>query len=101
LFDYVRQSQNLFQPTEKGDDSTRPIFIVGMPRSRTTLVERILSNHTAVNSCGELQDFGVAVKEMATKPSQKVLDIETLKVAQNIDFSALGRRYIQRIASQR
>ena len=40
-----------------GDPSTKPIFIVGMPRSGTTLIEQILAGHPQVQSCGELKDF--------------------------------------------
>lgn len=38
-------------------DSERPVFIVGMPRSGTTLVEQILASHPAVFGAGELQDI--------------------------------------------
>lgn len=72
------------------------IFVIGMPRSGTTLVERIISNHSDVSSCGELQDFGLAVKELTATPSNNVLDIDTLKAAKMLDFSALGKRYLQR-----
>ena len=37
-----------------GDPSPRPVFIVGMPRSGTTLVEQILASHSAVHGAGEL-----------------------------------------------
>jgi tetratricopeptide (TPR) repeat protein len=37
-----------------GDPSRRPIFIIGMPRSGTTLVEQILASHPAVHGAGEL-----------------------------------------------
>lgn len=37
--------------------STKPVFIVGMPRSGTTLVEQILSAHPAVHGAGELNDL--------------------------------------------
>jgi hypothetical protein len=37
------------------DDSIRPIFIVGMPRSGTSLVEQILASHSAVHGAGELK----------------------------------------------
>ena len=70
-----------------------------MPRSGTTLVERILINHTDVKSCGELQDFGVALKEVTGISSQKVLDVETLQAAKSIDFAELGKRYVQRTKS--
>jgi len=96
LFDYLSQFPVADNITQLGHDSSQPIFVVGMPRSGTTLVERILSNHTDVKSCGELQDFGVAVKEVTGTSSQRVLDVETLQAAQSIDFAELGKRYIQR-----
>ncbi|MFT2092562.1 tetratricopeptide repeat-containing sulfotransferase family protein [Paraglaciecola sp. 2405UD69-4] len=95
LFDFVRDTK--FIPSkDSACQSSQPIIIVGMPRSGTTLVERILSNHTQVHSCGELQDFGVAVKELANTGSSKVLDMETLQAAQHLNFKTLGERYIER-----
>ncbi|MEA3139376.1 MAG: hypothetical protein QOK23_1545 [Gammaproteobacteria bacterium] len=39
----------------QGNESTRPVFIVGMPRSGTTLTEQILASHPAAFGCGELR----------------------------------------------
>ena len=36
---------------------TTPLFVVGMPRTGTTLLERILGNHPQIKTCGELNDF--------------------------------------------
>jgi tetratricopeptide (TPR) repeat protein len=41
----------------RGSDSERPVFIVGMPRSGTTLTEQILASHRQVASAGELSYF--------------------------------------------
>jgi Flp pilus assembly protein TadD len=38
-----------------GDDSDLPVFVVGMPRSGTSLVEQILASHPAVHGAGELR----------------------------------------------
>ena len=46
--DFFQQRNNL------GSDSERPVFIVGMPRSGTTLIEQILSSHPHVYGAGEL-----------------------------------------------
>ncbi|MEJ2626740.1 MAG: tetratricopeptide repeat protein, partial [Pseudolabrys sp.] len=46
-----------------GDPSTLPIFVLGMPRSGTTLVEQILSSHPAVHGAGELGAFGGLLDE--------------------------------------
>jgi tetratricopeptide (TPR) repeat protein len=44
----------LARPSPFGSDSRAPIFIVGMPRSGTTLLASILSNHPAISTAGEL-----------------------------------------------
>ena len=66
-----------------------------MPRSGTTLVERILSSHSDVQSAGELQDFGLCVKKLTKTPSSHVLDIETFTQAYQLDFEKLGSSYLQ------
>ncbi|SFC12236.1 tetratricopeptide repeat-containing sulfotransferase family protein [Pseudoalteromonas denitrificans] len=76
--------------------SKEPIFILGMPRSGTTLVERIISSHDLVTSAGELQDFGMSIKELTQTNTNKVLDIETITQAYDLDFTAVGTTYLNR-----
>lgn len=47
-------SKSLAQLTPSGCDSNRPIFVTGLPRSGTTLVEQILTSHSAVSDGAEL-----------------------------------------------
>ena len=47
-----------------GVQSELPVFIVGMPRSGTTLVEQILSSHPAVHGAGELDEFRLMVDRL-------------------------------------
>lgn len=77
-----------------GNESDEPIFVVGLPRSGTTLVERILSNHGDVTSAGELQSFGLLVKELSATQSPYVIDPDTIDAACKIDFKTLAQRYI-------
>ncbi len=81
-------------PPAAGDDSTEPIFIVGLPRTGTTLVERILSSHPKVFAAGELTNFALVVKRAAHTPSNRVLDVETLAAAVGCDAAALGAAYV-------
>jgi hypothetical protein len=78
-----------------GFGSEEPIFIVGMPRSGTTLVDRILSSHPDVSSAGELPTFPQLFKLLSGSASKTGIDAETLKVAANIDPQALGALYLQ------
>lgn len=79
----------------KGFETDEAIFVVGMPRSGTTLVERIISQHSAVTSAGELQHFGLLLKKMAKTTSNHVIDAETIAATENINFAQLGKAYIE------
>lgn len=73
-----------------------PVFIIGMPRTGTTLVDRILSSHPDLESAGELQAMPLAVKAMAGTGGRNVLDPETAIAAARGDMAALGRDYLRR-----
>ena len=80
--------------TASGCDNREPVFIVGMPRTGTTLVEQILSGHSQVYAAGELLNFPQAVKRLSGTASADVLDFETLKRASQLDMASLGAHYI-------
>jgi hypothetical protein len=72
-----------------------PIFVIGMPRTGTTLVDRILSSHPEVESAGELQAMPLAVKKAAGTPSRTVLDPETVAAAASRDMGLIGAEYMR------
>lgn len=78
-----------------GDPTDEPIFIVGMPRTGTTLAERILSSHSEVYSAGELQNFGLVLKQAARTSSRLILDPKTIRRAMRMDFAAQGTNYLK------
>ncbi len=78
--------------------SAAPIFVVGMPRTGTTLVDRILSSHAAVESAGELQALPLAVKAAAGTRGRRVLDPATILAAAHADGGEIGRDYLARCA---
>jgi hypothetical protein len=77
-----------------GDSSAAPLFVFGMPRTGTTLVDRILSSHPDVESAGELQVMQIAIKRMARTPSRVALDPLTIDVAAMFSPAEVGRQYL-------
>ncbi|GFZ89633.1 tetratricopeptide repeat-containing sulfotransferase family protein [Dyella caseinilytica] len=81
-------------PHDAGYGSDEPIFIVGMPRSGTTLVERILSSHPAVYSAGELLNFSVQLQFLAPADIPPRLDPTLIAQSHRLDWQRLGLRYV-------
>lgn len=81
----------------RGTMSDRPIFVVGLPRTGTTLVDRILSSHLEVTSAGELTNFGLILKRMTGSPGAFVLDETTLEAADDLDLRRAGQAYLQSV----
>ncbi len=73
------------------------VFVVGMPRSGTTLAEQILAAHPDVAGMGEVLDLEAAVNAFAQRLAQPFP--ECLALARPDDMKALGVDYLARIAS--
>lgn len=81
---------------KEGYDSQEPIFVVGMPRTGTTLVERILSGHSEIMSAGELSYFGTLVKLLSGSQTTRILDEATINATCKVDYKVLGQAYIDK-----
>ena len=73
-----------------------PVFIVGLPRSGSTLLERILGSHSAMTSAGELNCFALALVGAANSRAGRALPRrELVSASATLDFAALGRDYLR------
>ena len=86
--------EHYLQRAAPGHDDPRPVFIIGLPRSGTTLVDRILSSHSQIESRGESSDLGTAVMRLAGPVRDKKQMIER---AAQLDPAAIGRAYCARL----
>jgi tetratricopeptide (TPR) repeat protein len=78
-----------------------PVFIVGLPRTGTTLAERILASHPLIEAAGELRAMPTAVKRLSASTSSAVIDEETIAASSAISPAALGRLYLALAAPHR
>ncbi|MEH6607041.1 MAG: sulfotransferase [Pseudomonadales bacterium] len=80
-----------------GFHSEEPVFIVGLPRTGTTLLERILSNHSEVYAAGELQNFSNQLTRLTIENSPGALGNKNSLVAAApaIDHRELGKAYLE------
>lgn len=85
----------LFNAAGSADTGPQPIFIVGMPRSGTTVLERMLGNHSQVVSAGELGDFAHQLRWAADLAGRTLLDPPLLAALPELDYAAVGHGYLQ------
>lgn len=113
--------------TPRDGSRTVPVFIVGQPRSGTTLVERMLAAHTQVQAAGELQHFGRVLRRLVRASgytgaaagdrlpasgrragAQRLrnallagLDADLVDRASRVDPARLGAAYLDAVAPER
>jgi tetratricopeptide (TPR) repeat protein len=100
LFDRIRE---VFTPElmrdkcDLGDPSRIPVFIVGMPRSGTTLIEQILASHPKVFGCGELVDFAEAAANLRGPDATAMRFPEVVSGMDGQELRELGARYVMAV----
>jgi thioredoxin-like negative regulator of GroEL len=80
-----------------GHQSAAPIFIVGMPRSGSTLVEQILASHPMVFGAGEIRSFDTAVTSLGLGRVETDAFLDALPSLTKRDLHRLGASYLASI----
>jgi tetratricopeptide (TPR) repeat protein len=97
-----RLDENFFALAAHGGcTDPAPIFIVGLPRSGSTLVEQILSSHPAVEGTMELPNIPAYVAELQRLNARQDAYPDSLAAAPGTVLNALGRRYLRETAALR
>jgi len=95
---WMKQIESLFSESflktnqEQGAKGSIPIFVLGMPRSGTSLVEQILASHPAVYGAGELSDLQRIVDSVGQYPT-------SMNHTTADSFRQLGEAYLSKISA--
>lgn len=94
----LRHSYNTSFIFDKPDNTLgqQAIFIVGLPRSGTTLLDRIISSHSEVTAAGELKHFNRTMLHALQQNNhgRQLSRNEMVKATTQLDFEQLGKTYL-------
>ena len=91
------------EPVAPDTTGESPIFIVGLPRTGTTLIERILGSHSQVHAAGELSVFFEAIGGAIgrSRPPMDLDVAEYAKLLAGLDSATLAEEYLARVKTWR
>ena len=100
LFDAIiaATGRDFVGPARTAAGAATPIFVLGMPRTGTTLLERILGGHPQISLCGELNDFRMQYKWASDHFCLGFFDRTAVQRLTAVDYRLLGERYLQHVA---
>ncbi|MFL6617778.1 MAG: tetratricopeptide repeat-containing sulfotransferase family protein [Povalibacter sp.] len=105
----VQRAKNFFTPAlfaakaGTGSQASDPIFIVGLPRSGSTLLEQILASHPLVEGTQELPDLAAIARELSGRKTRSAGSLypEIIAELSNDQLLSLGEQYLQQTRIQR
>ena len=93
----VFSDEGIRQSSSGGSSSSEPVFVIGMPRTGTTLVERIIGSHSKVTSAGELPNFSQLMTQMVRdrNAGQAISQAGMVADSLKLDMEKLGEAYVE------
>ncbi|HXP73789.1 MAG TPA: tetratricopeptide repeat protein [Stellaceae bacterium] len=102
FFDRIRAvftPELIAKQTGHGDPSRLPIFILGMPRSGTTLVEQVLASHRKVFGAGEIKDLDIVVQSVRTDGIHEAPYPDYVTAFGPEQLRQFGAQYVKRLGA--
>jgi tetratricopeptide (TPR) repeat protein len=93
--EFARDAIEKLKPT--GIDDGTPIFILGMPRSGTSLIEQILASHKDIHGAGELKSLDEVIHKYRGEKNRNQSTLPSQKQLQDYDYSFMASEYLQTI----
>jgi len=94
----VMTEEFVSRPLPAAEHEATPIFVVGLPRSGSTLIEQILASHSRVVGTHELSDVGRVISRIPKFTDSKARYPHSLKDLAPESYGDLGRMYLERTA---
>lgn len=94
-------TSNWLQTAVDENNEIAPIFIVGQPRTGTTLVDRIISSHSLVHSAGEPLQMAMSLRAISATRTKEFISAELISNAKNIKGADLAESYLSGLANLR
>lgn len=97
MFEFLEQrfTADWVDDGSTGHDAESPIFVLGQPRTGTTLIERIITSHSKVHSAGELQQFGMAIRRLSEHTDPRRFSKQLFEAALGLDSAKVGAVYME------
>ncbi len=96
----VWSKDRLTEMPRSRSNTTKPVFIVGMPRSGTTLIEQIIAAHPKAYGCGELINILEAATEIATANEQIPQLVSVIENLKSASLDRVARRILKDMEKQ-
>lgn len=94
-------THNWLQTSVNELNETAPIFIIGQPRTGTTLVDRIISSHSLVHSAGEPVQLAMSLRAITGTRTKEFISAELINRSKNITGAELAESYLSGLANLR
>lgn len=88
----------LNEPVTAAENSSEPVFVVGLPRTGTTLCERIISSHSEVETLGETLFFQMILRRESGVQSTQPISREMIEALLDKEPAAIAKGYMEQVA---